>query len=1103
MEEDPSLFKDVAQFAQELGFGSTSTKTSKGSKEKKSKKKDVSFDPVKPKEKQKNKLNKKTEVIKKSNEKVGNRRNFKQTQETDNSLQNGKQEKSFSVKSNNRNQHKDNFQRGGNKFAKQELVKNYSYKSQSAQISYENELKVKAKSILSRNEPANWHVALQEFLEQQQSQEKQDNDKKEEPIDENTLQQLRQMGEHLQKQENAAFQRLMHQQKLKDMKWLSYVKTGGTTTDRIAAATLLIQESAVANIDSIDLLLSWVEKRKGGGTAIAQAMDALTELFMLNLIPPHRKLKFLSQQQDLYTVKFLLLGDKNLEGSKEAKKKLLYWYIEETVKRKYHAFVSALELLSKDNLEFLRGKALRCTSKLLSSRAEQEGRLLKVVVNKLGDIERKIASNAGYLLTTLLHQHPAMKTVVAREVERYLFRPGLKTKAQYYAILFLNNIILSNNQDDRQLAKKLVDLFFMLFRLILSGKMGHAAKLQQEQDSKVENNKHNLKNKQRKKKRKPSVNKNEAEGKPKAEEMDARMLSAIITGVRRAFPYVDPEEVESLVDRHANDLFHLVHVAPFTVGVQALMLLFQLMASKTSVNDRFYRTLYACILSTGFLSASLSKPSMFLSLVFKAMKQDISLARISAFTKRLLQVSIVGPSHFACGTLLILSEVLKVQPGLWTAIRQSEDHDEDEKFEDVTSDTDTEVKSKQIIGNGIVNSSQRVKSEVDSDFENEQTAGKDFQINLDFVEQQRTTKKLRFGTVDQKDDAEYSRKNIKKKQKASFENKQLCINREVQQQYDMKKREPLYCGAQTACWWELCVLAAHSHPTVSVWARTIIQGEVIHYEGDPLVDYTLSAYLDKFAHKKAKPLKKSKHRFHEAFRQTPGLQSSEGEAAALALKEAGAEGPEDVLFGKYYELKRNNPFKNKRALKKQKMKLDQEDTDDELDLLEQEEEQMGMSDEDAEFDLDEADGDLSDDVESDASDFDQPKNKKQLIQDEDDQEDDGDDIDSLLGDENQDDLRDFDFDENSDEEQLSDADFEMVGPDLINKNESVSEDDINVFDLPSPGVSEEDTKKRKKSSVNEQFEVRQQKKKKKKVKKDVFAPAEEYEELMKQYSIRK
>lgn len=53
---------------------------------------------------------------------------------------------------------------------------------------------------------------------------------------------------------------------------------------------------------------------------------------------------------------------------------------------------------------------------LLVKKPEQEARLLAALVNKLGDPARKVASNAAYLLSQLLLQHPAMKPVVVREV---------------------------------------------------------------------------------------------------------------------------------------------------------------------------------------------------------------------------------------------------------------------------------------------------------------------------------------------------------------------------------------------------------------------------------------------------------------------------------------------------------------------------------------------------------------------------------------------------------------------------------------------------------------------------------------------------------------
>ena len=74
-----------------------------------------------------------------------------------------------------------------------------------------------------------------------------------------------------------------------------------------------------------------------------------------------------------------------------------------------------------------------------------------------------------------------------------------------------------------------------------------------------------------------------------AEELDARILGAIIAGVRRAFPFVAADDVEPLVQRHSDALFRMVHTASFGVAVQALLLLFQLMSAQNSVSDRFYR----------------------------------------------------------------------------------------------------------------------------------------------------------------------------------------------------------------------------------------------------------------------------------------------------------------------------------------------------------------------------------------------------------------------------------------------------------------------------------------------------------------------------------
>lgn len=57
-----------------------------------------------------------------------------------------------------------------------------------------------------------------------------------------------------------------------DARWLQQVRKSGTTSDKVAALTLLLQESAVANLRSLDALLNWVLKRKGGRNVVAQVL---------------------------------------------------------------------------------------------------------------------------------------------------------------------------------------------------------------------------------------------------------------------------------------------------------------------------------------------------------------------------------------------------------------------------------------------------------------------------------------------------------------------------------------------------------------------------------------------------------------------------------------------------------------------------------------------------------------------------------------------------------------------------------------------------------------------------------------------------------------
>jgi hypothetical protein len=57
-----------------------------------------------------------------------------------------------------------------------------------------------------------------------------------------------------------------------------------------------------------------------------------------------------------------------------------------------------------------------------------------------------------------------------------------------------------------------------------------------------------------------------------------------------------------------------------------------------------------------------NKTAMFLSLLFRAMRADVSTKRLCAFVKRLLQVALHQQPNFACGCLLLTSQLLQARP---------------------------------------------------------------------------------------------------------------------------------------------------------------------------------------------------------------------------------------------------------------------------------------------------------------------------------------------------------------------------------------------------------------------------------------------------------
>jgi len=70
--------------------------------------------------------------------------------------------------------------------------------------------------------------------------------------------------------------------------------------------------------------------------------------------------------------------------------------------------------------------------------------------------------------------------------------------------------------------------------------------------------------------------------------------------------------------------------------------------------------------------------------------------------------------------------------------------------------------------------------------------------------------------------------------------------------YEWQKRDPRFASTERSLLWEVLPLTRHFHPSVSQFALALCNGEQIVYSGDPLRDFQLGAFLDKFVFKNPK-----------------------------------------------------------------------------------------------------------------------------------------------------------------------------------------------------------------------------------------------------------
>uniref|UniRef100_A0AAV1TUR2 CCAAT-binding factor domain-containing protein n=1 Tax=Peronospora matthiolae TaxID=2874970 RepID=A0AAV1TUR2_9STRA len=539
------------------------------------------------------------------------------------------------------------------------------------------------------------------------------------------------------------------------------------------------------------------------------AVDSLKDLFVNTLLPDNAKLRFFREHP--------------LRAAQKSPAHLLLWFFEHCLRTAYAQLTSVLAAGMDDAVDSYKRACLRAANTLLRAKPEQEAVLLAMLVNKLGDPDRKIAAYLHRMLQELLREHPAMKRVVVDEVERLLTRPRVSDRAKYNAVLFLNQIFLEGNGVNADLAGHLISVYFGLF----------SKEVHQNDAEKPVKKMATSSAKERKKREAASLGSEEA--------MDRKLLSALLAGVNRAFPYANATSADMTKEMDA--LFQVVHRSHHSTSVQALMLLFQVMKSTNSVSDRFYTALYDKLIDPKVRETS--KHTLFLNLVFRAMKVDVSPGRTSAFVKRLLQLASVMPPAFTCAVLFLLSKLLKVKPQLRTLLDQPEGGSANDIAADFESFHDAAMESCEL-GRENEGSNDEVTTEEVGMLTNNECPS----------DAERSAKILArmFGKTEADLKKSKEAASVSSDDKSTRESV-LCRDTGVVANgciYDASKRNPLFSGAETTCAWELDLLAHHYHPSVQSFTRQLVdnKGIGIQYSGDPLVDFTMHAFFEKFVNKK-------------------------------------------------------------------------------------------------------------------------------------------------------------------------------------------------------------------------------------------------------------
>lgn len=575
--------------------------------------------------------------------------------------------------------------------------------------------------------------------------------------------------------------------------FLDTIMHSGTLSDKIGALTLAVQEAPLHNFKSFESLISLATKRSRAQAV--ESLGALKDLFTANgILPNNRKLRLfrsqpLLQQLDLRLDKW---DDTQALPTPLKPIQLVLWTFEDWLKKAYFKVIQLLEVWSNDQILFARTKAVDFIFALLNARPEQEEVLVRLLINKLGDNDKKVASKASYNILQLESAHPLMvKTIIGFLESEALFRPHQKLPTKYYAIITLNQTVLTSANQD--VVQKLLDIYFAIFLEFVHA-LQHESKQEQIRTRQLSREPKKLG------KRAIKAHKEHVQLSANTKEMIEKALSATLTGINRAVPF--SRDKSEFLEKQIDALFKVTHSANLSTSIQALMLIQQIRQGLGQSDQRFQRSLYSALLDPRLLLSS--KQTQFLNLLFKALREENVPQRLHAYAKRCLQTAALHDPAYACGLIYLLMETFDGKKRTFDPITPKAHGDATAFQEDLSGDADDG--------------------------------------------------------------------------------------------YNGRKRDPLFANALKEAMWETTILEQHYHPSVSLFAQSLVGLKPRPPKPD-LDSVTLIHFLDRFEHKKPKSSSASRQQYRGHSIMQPLLNTSMLTSKSTEVDQVA---PEEAFFQQYF-----------------------------------------------------------------------------------------------------------------------------------------------------------------------------------------------------------